>query len=67
MKFGYIKILRSCKCLIAELNGYVWDDKSPEDAPLKVNDHACDSMRYLVHTYNLAQPRRTEYVSPFRR
>lgn len=67
MKQGYIKILRSCKCLIAELNGYVWDGKSAEDAPLKENDHACDSMRYLVHTYRLAQPRRTEYISPFAR
>lgn len=29
--------------------------------------HNCDSMRYLVHTYRLAQPRRTEYISPFAR
>lgn len=67
MKRGYIKILRSCKSLIAELNGYVWDDRSEDDRPIKVNDHACDSMRYLVHTYRLAQPRRTQYTSPFRR
>ena len=67
MKMGYIKILRSCKSLISELNGYVWDDKAPEDAPVKENDHACDSMRYLVHTYCLAQPRRTEYISPYAR
>lgn len=66
MKRGYIKILRSCKSLIAELNGYVWDDKSDEDRPIKVNDHACDSMRYLVHTYRLATPRKP-YKSPFGR
>ena len=29
--------------------------------------HNCDSMRYLVHTYRLAQPRRKDYISPFRR
>ena len=67
MKRGYIKILRSCKSLIAELNGYVWDDRSDDDRPIKVNDHACDSMRYLVHTYRLATPRKTKYISPFGR
>ena len=67
MKRGYIKILRSCKSLIAELNGYVWDDRSEDDRPIKVNDHACDSMRYLVHTYRLATPRKTKYISPFGR
>lgn len=67
MKRGYIKILRSCKSLIAELNGYVWDDRSDDDRPIKINDHACDSMRYLVHTYRLATPRKTRYISPFGR
>lgn len=58
MKNGRIKILRSCKNLIAELNGYVWDDKSEEDRPIKERDHACDSMRYFAKTYNLAKPHR---------
>lgn len=59
MKNGTIKILRSCKNLIAELNGYVWDEKSTEDKPIKERDHACDSMRYMCKTYNLAKPART--------
>ena len=67
MKNGYIKILRSCKNTIAELNGYVWDDKASDDRPIKENDHACDSMRYFVHTYRLATPKRETYISPFRR
>lgn len=67
MKNGYIKILRSCKNTIAELNGYVWDDKAGDDRPIKENDHACDSMRYFVHTYRLATPKRETYISPFRR
>ena len=66
MKQGHIKILRSCKNLIAELNGYVWDEKAGDDRPLKVNDHACDAMRYMVKTYGLARPRK-EYVSPYGR
>ena len=31
--------------------GYVWDEKAQErgvDAPLKVNDHTCDGLRYAV-------------------
>ena len=56
MKQGYIKILRSCKCLIAELNGYVWNDKSAEDAPLKENDHACVTGDTIVQTENGGVP-----------
>ena len=66
MKQGYIKILRSNKNLIAELNGYVWDDKAAEDTPVKVNDHACDAMRYFVKTYGIAAPKKP-YVSPYGR
>lgn len=50
LKAGRIKIHRSCKSLINELKAYAWDDKAPEDRPLKENDHACDEMRYLCNT-----------------
>ena len=66
MKQGRIKILRSCKNTVAELNGYVWDDSSADDRPIKERDHAMDSMRYFVKTYNLARPART-YVPPYGR
>lgn len=42
-----------CQGLIAELPGYVWDDKKTEkgiDAPVKQNDHSCDAARYAVFT-----------------
>lgn len=50
---GKLKIHSSCKRLLAELPGYSWDaDKAAkgEDAPIKVDDHACDAMRYAIHT-----------------
>jgi PBSX family phage terminase large subunit len=48
-----LKIHRSCVNLINELPGYSWDDdkaQKGEDAPIKVDDHAVDAMRYGVHT-----------------
>ena len=53
MELGIIKISPDCKCLIKELEGYVWDDKSTEDRPVKENDHAVDSLRYFVYTESL--------------
>lgn len=48
-----LRVHESCEDLIAEISGYVWDsarqDKG-EDAPLKVNDHGCDAMRYGIQS-----------------
>ncbi|MFM9613904.1 PBSX family phage terminase large subunit [Streptomyces niveiscabiei] len=44
---------RSCDGLLAELPGYSWDPKATErgeDAPLKVDDHSCDAIRYVIHS-----------------
>jgi PBSX family phage terminase large subunit len=44
---------RSCDGLLSELPGYSWDPKATErgeDAPLKVDDHSCDAIRYAVHS-----------------
>ncbi|MER6360086.1 PBSX family phage terminase large subunit [Kitasatospora sp. NPDC001527] len=44
---------RSCEGLLSELPGYVWDPAGTaagEDRPLKVNDHSCDALRYVVHS-----------------
>lgn len=44
---------RSCRGLIDEIPGYVWDDKAAakgEDRPLKTNDHSLDALRYAVMT-----------------
>jgi PBSX family phage terminase large subunit len=46
-------IHRSCRNLLNELPGYSWDDSKAakgEDAPVKVDDHAVDAMRYAIHT-----------------
>lgn len=52
MAQGRIKISKSCIGLLKELGMYVWDskraDKMGEDHPLKVNDHFCDALRYMV-------------------
>lgn len=61
MQTGKIKISKACKSLIEELQGYVWDEKAGEDKPLKVNDHACDDMRYFCKTMNIVREKR-EYT-----
>jgi PBSX family phage terminase large subunit len=47
---GALKVCRPfCPILLNEYGGYVWDSKAQllgEDAPLKVNDHAMDPLRY---------------------
>lgn len=53
MYTGKIKIFTICKCLIRELQGYAWEEDTAEDTPIKVNDHACDSMRYFVRTMKI--------------
>lgn len=55
-----IKIFSTCKCMIKEFQGYVWDKNATEDKPLKVNDHAMDDMRYFVKTMHIAKPKRPE-------
>lgn len=50
---GALKIHRSCKALIEEFPGYSWDDKKAargEDAPIKVDDHGLDALRYGIKT-----------------
>ena len=59
MQMGYIKILRSAMpCLVNELGGYVWDEEDKDEKPVKVDDHACDSVRYFCKTMKLAAKNR---------
>ena len=53
MQTGKIKYSPECKCLITEFQGYVWDTKSQEDRPVKVNDHGADALRYFVETMHI--------------
>lgn len=54
MQLGKIKISPSDTDWIKEAQGYVWDEKSNEDKPIKVNDHAMDDTRYFVKTKRIA-------------
>lgn len=50
---GRLRVHRSCEGLLSEIPGYSWDPKATargEDAPLKVDDHSADALRYAVHS-----------------
>jgi len=50
---GRLLVHESCEGLLAELPAYSWDPKATErgeDAPLKIDDHSCDALRYVVHS-----------------
>lgn len=64
MQTGKIKILRSLDAWKKEAGGYVWDDKSEEERPIKVDDHLMDSMRYFVKTMKVAAKNR-QYASKY--
>jgi len=35
-------------CTAQEFDGYVWSDKATKEAPVKVDDHGMDTLRYAV-------------------
>lgn len=44
---------KSCEGLLTELPGYSWDPKATErgeDAPIKIDDHSADALRYVIHS-----------------
>ena len=52
-KAGKLRLHESCTELIGEIPNYVWDKKKSEegeDAPVKLDDHFCDALRYVVYT-----------------
>ena len=59
---GRLKIFRSCKWLLNEIENYTWEEakggKGFEDAPVKENDDAVDALRYVLHSVERA-PRLT--------
>lgn len=68
---GDLVICASCRNLIQEIEGYVWDSKAVargEDEPLKVRDHACDALRYGIFSHfgarGIVKPIRQEYKGP---
>ena len=53
-----IKVLSTLKNWAGEAGGYVWEDKTVEDRPKKVNDHLMDATRYFVKTTHIAAAKR---------
>lgn len=56
----YILISDKVKNLIMELQSYRWDkpkeNKEEKEEPLKLNDHACDALRYFVYSQVVYNP-----------
>lgn len=63
LQTGRIRISRALEGTVREFQGYVWDDSSPDDRPVKVEDHCMDSMRYFVKTRRIYRPN-DPYRSP---
>lgn len=59
---GVIKIHRSCEDCIREFGLYRWDEKAPEDRPIKENDHAMDDTRYFAYTILRHKAYKREYA-----
>lgn len=48
---GLLFVSQECKNHLREFDSYVWDKNNKvKEAPLKVNDHLCDAVRYMLHT-----------------
>ena len=60
---GTVRVFDTCRETINEFDGYVWNAKD-EDAPIKVNDHMMDALRYFVRTRRLVKPA-NQYISVF--
>lgn len=58
LKLGKIKISSKIKEWVDEAGGYVWDDHSVEERPIKENDHYMDATRYFVKTERISMERR---------
>lgn len=52
-RHGLIRLDQSCTETKKEFVGYVWDEKSESDKPVKENDHCMDALRYFVKTKRL--------------
>ncbi len=48
LRAGNIFICDVCTDCIREFGLYRWDEKAPEDKPLKTDDHSMDDLRYFI-------------------
>jgi len=56
MNTGRIAVCKTVKEFEQEAGGYVWDESTGEERPIKVNDHLMDAMRYFVMTMHINKP-----------
>lgn len=61
---GFLYVNNCCKDLIEESTLYSWDADASEDTVIKENDHALDSLRYIVQTARLYRQKQ-EYKGGF--
>lgn len=55
LQMGNVKIVgATMENWLKEAGGYVWDDSSGEEKPLKVADHSMDATRYFVKTMRVS-------------
>ncbi len=57
MAKGNLFICEECVNTIRQIEGYVWDHKASqrgEDAPVKVEDDACDALRYAIYSHKVS-------------
>jgi len=58
MQKGNLFVCEECPTTIKEIESYVWDHKKAEkgeDAPMKVNDHNMDALRYAIFTHKVTK------------
>ena len=59
MYLGRIKVNpETCPEWVSEAQGYIWDEDSGEDRPVKIADHCVDAMRYFIKTDHIAAVKR---------
>ena len=66
LRNGRVVIHERCKNLIREIESYVWDTKKTErgeDAPIKRNDHAIDSLRYCLASHKVPKFQDTQTLN----
>ena len=57
LRNGQVVICSECVNLIREVQTYTWDSKKAlkgDDEPVKRDDHACDALRYALHTHKVS-------------
>lgn len=58
MNTGLFAVYKGIKEWQEEAGGYVWDEQSADEKPIKVNDHFMDATRYFCKTMKLVKQKK---------